>query len=95
MADVTIRETTVLPDGDGLAVRIEIADGPPPYETASTHLRLSVRLPAYEPPLLAHLQAETVRAAIRQLQAIETEVLREIGRARHHHAEPQPRGSQP
>ena len=91
MADTSIRETSVLPYADGTVVRLVIADVPPPYESAAMHLQLLVRLPAYEPPLLAHLQSEAIRAAIYELRVIDRSLDQEIGRDPRNDPIPQPR----
>lgn len=93
MAKTEIRETTVSPDGDGSIVRLQISDAPPPYESATMHLQLTVRLPAYEPPLLAHLQREAIDAAVQELRVHLQGLYQEIQRNPHNDPRPMARRS--
>jgi hypothetical protein len=75
MPDATIRETIVTPDENGQVVRLQISDVPPPFERATMLLQMTVRLPAYKAPLLAHLE----RAALLQARDVVNRLLQEKG----------------
>jgi hypothetical protein len=77
MPDVEIRETAIAPDADGAIVRLQLSDAPLLSENATIRIDLSVRLPAYKLPLLAHFQREAMQIASESLRKLD----REIGQA--------------
>jgi hypothetical protein len=81
---IEIRETTISPDGKGTVVRISISDKPPPFESATMLLQMTVRLPEYETPLLAHVQREAVTEADRVLRDLYRNLGEEIGKNQPH-----------
>jgi hypothetical protein len=89
MLDVEIRETTITPDADGSIVRLQISDVPPPYESATMLLDVTVKLPEYTaPPLLAQLQRQAIRAAMEVLRAFDQSLIQEIRKQPHIDVEP-------
>lgn len=79
MPDAEIRETIVVPEANGGAVvQLQISDAPLPAEDATILIRLTVKLPAYKLPLLAHLQREAMDAASRILRDLHLAVGQDI-----------------
>jgi hypothetical protein len=78
--NVEIRETIVTPDVSGSAVvALQIADVALPADDAEMLLRLTVRLPPYETPvLLAQWQRETLLTVVAELNRIEQSLAQEI-----------------
>lgn len=75
LPQTSIIETTVKPNGGGVLVRIEIADGSlGPEGTATIHLDMAVTLPRYRTALLAHYQ----RGAIDLAHSVLSEHLRNL-----------------
>lgn len=71
---VEIREVTATPDAKGWVVRLQISDAPLRSESVPTfHLDLTALVPAYEMPLVAHLE----RAALKVAQEELTRLLQE------------------
>ena len=78
MSGPEIRETTATPDADGSVVQLHISDAPPLSESPGIRLQLSVKIPAYETPLLAHLQREVMKRAKDVLEALLQKLASEI-----------------
>jgi hypothetical protein len=78
MADAEIRETIVVPNADGAVVRLQISDAPLLSESPAILIQMSVRLPAYSMPLLAHYQREALRVTMEVLRKLNTEIGQEI-----------------
>jgi hypothetical protein len=89
MPDVEIRETTITPDVDGSSVRLQISDVPPPYESATMLLDVTVKLPEYTaPPLMVQMQRQAIRAAMEVFRSLDQSLLQEIRKQPHIDAEP-------
>lgn len=81
LPNAKILETTILPDAGGVTVRLQIADAPlQSLDAASAgfHLALSVRLPAYQSPLLVHMEREAIDVAHTVLSALLRDLKDEI-----------------
>jgi hypothetical protein len=83
MPDVEIRETTIGPDADGAIVRLQLSDAPLLSESATIRIDLSVRLPEYKLPLLAHFQREAMQMAIEVLRKLDREIDQDIQETSH------------
>ena len=89
MPDVEIRATTVAPDADGSIVRIQLSDAPLQAESATMLLDVTVKLPEYtEPPLMAQLQRQAIRAAMEVFRKVDQNLLQEIRKQPHIDVEP-------
>jgi hypothetical protein len=86
--DPEIRETIVTPEANEIAVQLQISDAPLPAEDAKILILLNVRLPAYETPLLVHIQREAIRQAFDALSALAQEMASEIQRDPHRDLSP-------
>ena len=78
MPDVEIRETIVTQDVSGAVVQLQISDVPLPAEHAAIRITLSIQVPEYERPLLAHLQIETLKIVLDCLGGIHDQLAQEI-----------------
>ncbi|MDE2112137.1 MAG: hypothetical protein KGJ79_13420 [Alphaproteobacteria bacterium] len=79
LPDAKIRETTVIPDEDGLIVRLQIYDGelePPSY---SINLVLSVQIPLAPKSALAKIEHDTLDFADSVLAALVRQKKEELG----------------
>ncbi len=77
-----IRATTVTPDASGSLVQIHISDAKHPDAVAAIDLTLTVRVPAYEAPLLAQVQREAMSIAELALGELREKAAAEIRRTR-------------
>src|ERR1039457_6688987 len=78
MSPPEILRTIVTPDGAQTIVELHISDGSPRSADGEPPIALALRVGAYEMPLLAHLQAQTLRAAIEILQQLREQIERGI-----------------
>jgi len=77
--DAKILETTVAASGDALVVRLQIADVQrPEEEAAGVHMTVTIRVPAYNCPLLVHLQRAALDTAQKILAKLSDELLQSI-----------------
>jgi hypothetical protein len=82
MPDAEIRITTVTQDASGFLVQLHISDEVRPDVAPATSLTLTVRVPAFETPLLAHLQREAMKTAHETLSNLLEKSVREIRKTR-------------
>jgi hypothetical protein len=89
MAKAAILQTIVTPDGDGTVVQLQISDAPLLDESAAIRIALTVRVGAYDLPLLAHLEREALEVALRALRDLSQAKASEIVKSSHSmHPEP-------
>lgn len=79
---IEIRATTVTPNASGALVQLHISDATHPDAVAATSLTLAVQVPAFDGPLLAHLQREAMEIAYNVLGELREQTAREIRNAR-------------
>jgi hypothetical protein len=90
MADAKILETTITQDADGVIVQLQISDAPPLAEDAAIRLVLTVRVPEYRTPLLAHLERAAMTEARNVLSALLQSKAQEIQDKPHNDLSPTP-----
>jgi len=90
-----ILRTVVTPRGDGVDVELQIDDGSPRDETPGPPITLAVRVASYELPLVAFLQRDALRAAVKVLQELDQRLDRQILDAGPHFSLLNPRLAKP
>ncbi|MFI5021148.1 MAG: hypothetical protein ACHQRJ_05785 [Alphaproteobacteria bacterium] len=83
MPDAKILATTVTPNASGAIVELQISDAPLDAEVWAIRLNLSVQIPDFDLPLLAHLQREAMRIADKALDALTRAIEREVLQTSH------------
>ncbi len=78
-----ILETTVIPNAGGSLVQLQISDAPLDAEAWAIRLTLSVQIPAYRLPLLAHVEREAINIADDVLGTLLRTMAEEIQKSRH------------
>lgn len=78
MPTVKIYETIVSPDSGGTLVQLQISDAPLADEIWAIRLTLAARVPAFEGPLLVHVQRAAVLEAVSTLKALADDLLQEV-----------------
>lgn len=78
-----ILETTVTPNARGSVVQLQISDAPLDAEAWAIRLTLSVQIPAYRLPLVAHVEREAINIADDVLAALLRNMAEEIQAGRH------------
>jgi hypothetical protein len=70
MPSAQILETIVTPTGSSSTIQLYISDAPRDAEDAGIRLTLTVSIPAYRVPLLAHLQRDALDKAAETLRSV-------------------------
>lgn len=91
MADAQILQTTVTQDAGGAVVQLQISDAPLLAEDAAIRLILTVRVPGFLTPLLAHLERAAMTEARNVLSALLQSKGQEIQEKPHNELNPTPR----
>lgn len=68
MPAAQILETIVTPNADGAIVQLYISDAARDAEDAAIRLALTVSIPAFQSPLLIHIQRAAIEAATNALR---------------------------
>jgi hypothetical protein len=90
MATPKIVRTVVTPDGEHTAVEIHIHDATLPDASPENAITLSIRVGAYESPLLAEIQHQAIIEAVEILQQVGAAVRETIRKSNRTPGAPRP-----
>lgn len=74
MPQIQLFETIVTPSVDGSIVQLYISNSPRDAEDGAIRIALTALIPAYNIPLLAHVQRAAIAQALKALQAVHNEL---------------------